>query len=331
MFMENFRKSFASFSESVVDIGANIQQNISPFAQRTKQQLHERIVGNSESTPLPQDYTNLEKQYEEILVANQDLLKVISVFEVEGNDYPPSFRDAINGTFKGLQSRVNLLRSATSAQDVGNILMKGPDSPHEPRTLNIALGGALTQLAETLTADNQQRIAPIYAAVGSVEEELGAAKLEQDRDITKYNIVLRDTVTEAQRAVQASRRQVTNARLDLDIKRSNMRHASPSAPNLGSLETEVDAAEEEFVAAIEEASVLMRHAIESISTKTVACAVQLARAQREFYRKSLQSLDALLPELEKKEAAARDFDTTEPSEPVAGTSQEVSISEDKEE
>lgn len=305
--MDHLKKSIANLGENVLDMGANLQQNISPFAQRTRQQLHERIVGNADSTTLPAEYVETEKQYEEIAAANNDLVKILSVFEIEGNDYPPSLRDTVSATYKGLQERVTTLRTASSAQDVGNILIHGDGSVKEPRTLHYALGHAVEQLAETLSGVNKARVAPVYQDVGKAEETVGHAKIEQDATIGRANVVLKEMVSESQKSVNRARKQVTNTRLDLDVKRSKLRHAPQNAPNIGSLETEVDAAEEEFVTAIEEASALMRAAIDSNSNKTAESILVLVRAQREYARRSLESLDLLLPELESKVAAVRDY------------------------
>lgn len=326
--MENLRKSIATLGESVVDLGANLQQNLSPFAQRTRQQLHERIHGTADSTTLPPEYTAVEKQYEEILAASQDLIRIVSVFEIEGNDYPPTLRDTISSTYKGLQERVALLRTAASAQDVGHVLISGAGAK-EPRTLHLALGHAAQQLAETLSGANRERVAPVFVSVGGAEESVGAAKLEQDHTIARMNAVLKEMVADTQKAVAKARKQVANTRLDLDIKRLALRSAQ-GAPNAGSLETEVDIAEEEFVAAIEEASALMKTAIDSTSHRIAESVLQLVQAQREFARRSLESLDSALPELEKRVAAVRDY-TVEPKHaPVAEEEepkpeQEVSI------
>lgn len=308
----DFRKGLASLSGSVADFGSNLQQNIQPFAQRTRQQLTEKLVGSEDTTGLPAEYVELENQFEEIMPANQALLKILSIYESEGYDYPPNLRDTLSHTYKGMQDRIFGLRQAASAIEASQILMSGTaegaaQALQEPRTLHHALGRALTTLSETLTGNNKEHISPVLAKVGTAETTIGNSQQVQDREISKVSVALRNLLRQTQNAVSKARRNVHNTRLDLDVKKSSLRHAGPNAANLGSLETEVERAEDEFVAAIEEASTLMKSAISTTSFKPVQAVVQLAKAQREYHRSAAEDLDKLIPQLETQEATARDL------------------------
>lgn len=309
--MDSFRKGLNNFAESVVDFGSNVQQNIQPFAQRTRQQLAERIVGNEDVTALPEDYLALEKSYDEILPANQSLLRILSVYENEGYDYPPTLRDMLSHTYQGLFDRIIGIKEATSAGEAGNIALSGTakynaQKAQEPRTLHHALGRALEALSETLTGEQRDHISSVLSEVGSAEHFIGTAQQEQDHEIVKLSTSLRALLHSTVETVSKARRQVTHTRLDLDIKKTNLRSAATNAPNLPSLETEVEHAEDEFVSAIEASSTLMKSAIATMSHKPVQASTLLVKSQRDYHRRAAEHLDKLLPELEKKEAEARD-------------------------
>lgn len=311
--MDSFRKGFSTFAESVVDFGSNVQQNLQPFAQRTRQQLTEKIVGSEDTTALPEDYVALEKSYDEIMPANQSLLKILSVYESEGYDYPPTLRDTLGSTYKSLYDRIVGIKQATSPGEAGNIVLSGTaeynaQRAQEPRTLHHALGRALEALSATLTGEGRSNISSALSEVGSAEHYIGSAQQEQDREIIKLSTSLRVLLQQTQESVTKARKHVHNTRLDLDIKKSHLRSAQTDAPNLPSLESEVERAEDEFVAAIEESSTLMKAAISTTTYKPVQASMLLIKAQRDYHRRAAEHLDKLLPELEKKEAAARDAD-----------------------
>ncbi|MBQ5153841.1 hypothetical protein EGM85_11330 [Macrococcus caseolyticus] len=163
------------------------------------------------------------------------------------------------------------------------------------------------EVCAALTGTNKEHISPVLANVGAAETTIGNSQQVQDREISKVSVALRNLLRQTQNAVTKARRNVHNTRLDLDVKKSTLRHAGPNAPNLGSLETEVERAEDDFVAAIEEASTLMKSAITATTFKPVQATVQLAKAQREYHRSAAEDLDKLIPELEAQEAAARDL------------------------
>lgn len=308
----DFRKGLSNFTESVSDMGSSLQQNLQPFAERTRQQLTERLVGSEETTTLPAEYVDLEKQYDEILPANQSLLKILSIYETEGYDLPPSLRDTLQGAYKGMQDRLLGLQQAGSAHEAGKILLSGTpeaaaQAAQEKRSLHHALGRALEALSQTLVGPSKEHVAPVLKDVGNAETTIGNAQKEQDEEITKVSTALRNLLNQTQGVVTKARKAVSNTRLDLDIKKSHLRHARPDAANLASLEREVERAEDDFVSAIQEASTLMQSAIATTSFKPVQASVQLVKAQREYHRRAAEHLDELLPSLEKKEAEARDL------------------------
>lgn len=307
----DFRKGLASFSESVSEMGSSLQQNIQPFAQRTRQQLTEKLVGSDEVTSLPVEYIELEKQYDEIYPANQSLLSILSIYETEGYDLPPRLRDSLQSAYRGMQDRLAGVQQAGSVHDAGKILISGtPEAAaaaaQEKKSLHHALGRALEGLSATLVGPGKEHVSPVLRDVGYAETAIGDMQKEQDAEVTKVSQALRNLLTQTQGAISKARKEVHNMRLDLDIRKSHLRHAAPDAPNLASLEREVERAEDDFVAAIQESSTLMQSAIATMSYKPVQASVQLVKAQREYHRRAAQHLDELLPELEKKEAEAKD-------------------------
>lgn len=113
-----------------------------------------------------------------------------------------------------------------------------------------------------------------YAAIS---EKVGDARVKMDDEIAaKFNQPFQATLkTSIEHALRA-RRAVQSARLTLDACKARERSARPDKADVARLE--VEQAEDQFVAAVEEATNLMKIALENVSVSfRVSCSSHLYR------------------------------------------------------
>jgi len=124
---------------------------------------------------------------------------------------------------------------------------------------------------------------------------VGDARLAQDLLITsRFNSAVAATLNTNLQFAQRARRSVQTARLSLDSAKSVAKAARPEKKN--DARVDVEKAEDEFVAAVEEAMQVFHAALDS--PEPLRNLADLAKAQLQFHKEATNILSEVVPEIE---------------------------------
>jgi hypothetical protein len=220
-----------------------------------------------------------------------------SQYENEGYDYPPNLRESFVDLSRTISEKVQNISHAGSAQEAQAILTS-PGAKKDPKTLNHALGRAALGGLEALGQDSSP-LATGLQKYALAEEKVGEARLAQDQLIvTRFNAAYSTTLNTSIMFANKARKNVHNARLTLDAAKATAKTAKPEKQAAARIE--VEQAEDEFVAATEEAVRVMKNALDT--PEPLRGLVELITAQLAYHKAAAEILGELAPEIEKLQA-----------------------------
>lgn len=276
--------NFEKFSQQLTGSVSEISNSISPFAKRTQQIFQEAIGQVEEKTQLPEEYLELEHKVDNLKQVYNKLLSVSSQFDNESYDYPPNLKESFTDFSKTLQKKVSGLSNVQSADDFQRVLMTN-EGEHEKKTLYHALSRAAKPAVPT--TDETDPLSVGLLKFSAAEEKIGENRLQQDALIsTKFNKPLQSTLQNAFKIVGKARKNVYNSRLNLDALKNNKK----------SNRIEIEQAEDDFIAATEEAVSVMKNLLKNSELLKVLS--DFVAAQLNFYKSSVEVLNNLLPEID---------------------------------
>ncbi|ODV89182.1 hypothetical protein CANCADRAFT_45636 [Tortispora caseinolytica NRRL Y-17796] len=283
--MEQLNKSL----QGLQDLG----QQFTPFAKRTARLVQERLGKAEDVTELPQEYLELEKRVDALKEAHIKLLDVTRTYENESYDYPAHLKESVVDLSKDFREKLQgVVQASSAAEAQAAVLKTASDKP--PKTLSHALARAALSGSQNLPEDDL--LGNALNKFATVESQLGDLRLKQDQAIqAHFNASINTTLSTSLQFATKARRNVTKARLDLDTAKMSLKNARPDKQE--ALALEVEQAEDDFVAATEEAVSVMKNFLET--PETVRLLTELVNAQLEYHKSSAQALEALLPDLEK--------------------------------
>lgn len=216
-----------------------------------------------------------------------------SQYENEGYDYPPNLRESFVDLSRTISEKVSTLSQASTAAEAQQILTS-PGSKKEPKTLNHALGRAALAGAEGL-GPNSEALSSALQKYAVAEEKIGEARLGQDSLIVnRFNTAFATTLNTSLNFATKARKNVHNARLTLDAVKQSAKTARPERQ--AEARAEVEHAEDEFVAATEEAVSVMKNALDT--PEPLRNLLELITAQLAFHKAAAETLTQLVPEIE---------------------------------
>lgn len=290
----DFNKSFQSLQGSVSGIGASF----TPFAKRTTRLLQEKLGNVEDKTELPEEYLQLEARVDALKIVHQRLLSVTSIYGNESYDYPPNLKESFNDLSKTISEKVNEISHAQSAQEAQQALVSSPHkTKREPKTLNHALARAAEGGADALATSStgEQPLGTALHKYAVAEEKIGEARISQDSLIsTRFNSAVSTTLNTSLNFASKARRNVANARLSLDAAKAAAKSARPEKQAQARIE--VEQAEDEFVAAIEEAISVMKNVLDT--PEPLRNLLELITAQLAYHKAASELLGQLVPEIE---------------------------------
>jgi Bin/amphiphysin/Rvs domain for vesicular trafficking len=235
----------------------------------------------------------LERRIDALKLVHQKLLSVTAQYENEGYDYPPNLRESFVDLSRTISEKVSTLSQAGSAQEAQAIITS-PGSKKEPKTLNHALGRAALSGSEGL-GPNSKPLADALQKYAVVEEKIGEARLAQDQlVVTRFNSAFATTLNTSIQFANKARKNVQNARLTLDAAKASAKTAKPEKQAAARLE--VEHAEDEFVAATEEAVSVMKNVLDT--PEPLRNLAELITAQLAYHKAANELLSQLVPEIE---------------------------------
>lgn len=254
-------------------------------------------------TELPADYIDLEKRCDALKALHTKLLAVTSQYSNEAYDYPPNIRESFGDLSRTVSEKVKLLSSASSAAEAQAAITAAPSSKPAPKTFNHAIARAALAGSQTIALSdaNASTSDPLPSALEKyavAQEKVGEARLYQDtqigsRFLSPWQTTLNTNIGYATKA----RKSVENARLSLDAVKAKARSRFGSeAAYDDKTRADVDHAEDEFVAKVEEATGIMKNCLDT--PEPLRNLVELVRAQREFYETAASVLKEVESEIE---------------------------------
>ncbi|KAJ2956269.1 hypothetical protein NQZ79_g7865 [Umbelopsis isabellina] len=285
---------------NTLDGFANFSSKINPFAQRLNKgfgqvrQFAQEKLGTAEGvTELPQEYKDLEKKVDALRAVHSNLLKVTRVHNGHSYDYPAQIQESIAGLSSSVQSQIQNLTLSPAERAQLESQNQAQQQIPQPKTLSHAVSRAAVASAEGIGAEDPLGTALFkYAAIS---EKVGDARVKMDDEIAaKFNQPFQTTLKTSIEHSLRARRAVQSARLTLDACKARERSARPDRADVARLE--VEQAEDQFVAAVEEATNLMKIALEN--PEPLRNLADLIAAQVAYYKEAHELLAELAPEID---------------------------------
>ncbi|GMM55356.1 Gvp36 protein [Maudiozyma humilis] len=286
-FTSNLSQRFQELSTSVSQRAEDLSTNLPSIAQTTQRMVQERLGQVTDISQLPQEYVELEKKVDALKLSYAHLLQVTSIYENESYDYPKYVSDSLNDFSKSVSTKVQELSRATSTAEAQDILV-APGPTTEPKTLNYALSKvALTgsemfhALPAAALTPRDSQTAAVLLAFSNVQAQVAQKRLAQDTRIqTKFNKALRDELAQGIAQAAQARKDVHSKRLRYDVARANLLNARPEKE--ASLRVQMEALEDEFAQATENATVVMQRVL--AQSALLPDLKVLAQAQLEYFQ-----------------------------------------------
>ncbi|KAJ3294948.1 hypothetical protein HK104_003154 [Borealophlyctis nickersoniae] len=254
-----FANLVSTFSERLKPLGANVGKQLTHWQQYAK----ERMGSTQDVTELPAEYRELEEKVDKIRLLHENLLKIARNYTLPHYDYQPALKDTVFDFASTVQDRATSL-AATGAKAAGvqTTLASGPPGKREEiaPSLTHAFARAAYQSVEAL--GTQEPLGAALKKFSAVEEKVGNARLKMDAEanakfVQPFTTTLNQTIGHAMKA----RRNVQSIRLTYDACRAKLKSAKPE--HVEAARIEMEAAEDEFVAAVDDAMGKMKVVVES--------------------------------------------------------------------
>ncbi|ORY82617.1 BAR domain-containing family protein [Protomyces lactucae-debilis] len=271
-----------------LDALKGLSSKVTPFAQRAQQFVSEQ-VSNVPKTELPEEYLDLEKKVDALKGAHVKLLAVTQTYSRENYDYPTNLRETGAELFTSISQKANDLAAAQSTAEAQTAITK-PAPKGAPKTLSHALGRAAMSGAEGLgvTHSTDNTLGAALQTVALASEQVGEARLAQDSRInSEVNAGLSTTLNTTLQFATRARKTVYSTRLSLDAAKTAAKNARPDKADAARIE--VERAEDEFVAAVEEATTVMKSCLES--AEPLRNLQDLVAAQAAFHKRAAEILE----------------------------------------
>ncbi|CAG8733285.1 3279_t:CDS:2 [Gigaspora rosea] len=249
--------------------------------------------GNADDiTGLPPEYLELEKRVDALEKVHRKLLQVTRIYANPSYDYPDQLRQSvvdISSTFFGQLKYMAQNPAERSGQDAS----EPSAASSQPKNLHCALAQAAKEGAALLDPDDA--LGNALKKYSIAQDSLGGHRYKMDSEILlKFHQPFNATLHTQIHGANKARANVRSARLSLDAAKN--RHKSVRQDKIEASRLEVEQAEDQFVAAVEEATTLMKQVIET--PEPLRNLADLVNAQLSFYKEAYTLLDDLVPEID---------------------------------
>ncbi|KAG0222008.1 hypothetical protein BGW42_007760 [Actinomortierella wolfii] len=283
-----------AFSQQLNPLAAKLNKQ---FGQ-VKQFAQEKMGTAEDITELPQEYKDLEKRVDAVRAMHTNLLRVTRTYQTQSYDYPAQLQETLGEFGRTVTDRIQQValspadRAATEAAALEGD-KKDPTAAAPPKTLSHALARASMSGAEQIGLEEPMGSALFKYA--TVQEKIGDFRLKMDAEIsTKFVQPFSTTLNTQIGFAMKARKNVANARLALDSAKAQYRTAKPEKAEAHRVE--VEQAEDLFVAAVEEATTLMKAVLES--PEPLRNLADMVAAQAQFYKEAYEILSEVAPEID---------------------------------
>ncbi|KAI9473403.1 MAG: Bin/amphiphysin/Rvs domain for vesicular trafficking-domain-containing protein [Benjaminiella poitrasii] len=285
---------------NTLDGFANLSSRFNPFAQKlnkglgqVRQYAQEKLGTAENVTELPQEYKDLEKRVDALRNVQANFLKISRTFNNSSYDYPVQIQESLIGISNTVTREIQHL-TISSVADRAAVNNNSEDQQQQhSNTLLHGLSRVAAEGAESIGVEEPLGTALFkYSAITS---KVADARVKMDHAIVeKFNKPMQATLSTTLEQALKARRQVQSIRLALDACKSRYRSARPEKSEAARLE--VEQAEDQFVAAVEEATQLMKAALEN--PEPFRNLADLVNAQLQYFKEAQELLSDLAPELD---------------------------------
>jgi len=242
-------------------------------------------------TDLPKEYKLLELRVDALRTIHEDLLRVTRMHTNPSYDYPVQLQETVKELSRSVGDQLKILTSSPADRIAET--RAAETLPPQPRTYHHALARTSAQGANLL--GNGDPLGAALIKYAAVQERIGEHRIKMDSEITQkfvhpFNTTLNNNIQIAMRA----RRNVNSTRLALDAAKRRQKAAQGERSE--ALRLEVEQTEDQFVAAVEEATTKMKSVLET--PEALRNLSDLVSAQLAFYEEAYKTLADLAPEID---------------------------------
>ncbi|ORZ27773.1 BAR domain-containing family protein [Lobosporangium transversale] len=281
---------FKAFSQQLNPLAAKLGKQLG----QVKQFAQEKMGTAEDITELPQEYKDLEKRVDALRTMHTHLLRVTRTYQNPSYDYPAQLQETLGEFGRTVTDRIQqvaLSPAEKAASEAAALEERKEAAP--PKTLAHALSRASFEGSELIGLEEPMGSALFKFA--TVQEKIGEFRLKMDQEITTKFVQPFGTTLNTQLGfAMKARRNVQNARLALDTAKAQYKTARPEKSEASRIE--VEQAEDLFVAAVEEATTLMKTVLEN--PEPLRNLADLVAAQLNFYKEAQEILADVAPEID---------------------------------
>ncbi|KAI8647487.1 hypothetical protein BD408DRAFT_408637 [Parasitella parasitica] len=282
---------------NTLDGFANLSSRFNPFAQKlnkslgqVRQYAQEKLGTAENVTELPQEYKDLEKRIDALRSVQNNMLKVSRTYSNSSYDYPVQIQESLLGMTNTVTREIQHLTLSSAADRAAE---NAPATAEEPKTLLHGLARVASQGSQAIGVEEPLGTALFKYA--TITEKVADARVKMDHAIVeKFNKPVQTTLNSSIEQALKARRNVQSIRLSLDACKARYRSARPERSEAARLE--VEQVEDQFVAAVEEATNLMKAALEN--PEPFRNLADLVQAQLQYFKEAHELLSDLAPELD---------------------------------
>ncbi|KAI9091169.1 hypothetical protein DFS34DRAFT_619480 [Phlyctochytrium arcticum] len=283
---------FSNWSAKLQPLGSQVGKQFSQFQQYAK----ERMGTVGDITELPAEYRELEAKVDKIRLMTENLGKIARNYTLPHYDYEPALKDTVFDFATNVGDRAtSLLETGAKAAGVNAPIQTTPRSKGDeiPPSLSHAFARVALHSAEEL--GTQEPIGAALKKFATVEERVGNARLKLDAAAQQKFVQPCAKLLSAHIAyAMAARKNVQSVRLAYDACRARLKASKPE--HVEQVRQEMEAAEEEFVAAVDEAMGKMNAVVEN--PEPLKMLADLVAAQLAYFKESYEALSEVSPELD---------------------------------
>ncbi|KAG0336854.1 hypothetical protein BG004_007877 [Podila humilis] len=251
---------------------------------------------NPLAAKLSKQYSQAKQRFDAVHRMHTNLLRITKTYQTQTYDYPAQLQETLGEYGRSISDRISqatLSPAEKAAADAAALEDPHHRENHPPKTLSHALSRVCIQSAEEVGLEEPMGSALFKYA--TVQEKVGDMRLAMDQEITDKFVTPFGTTmnTQIQHALKG-RRQVYNTRLALDTAKAQYRNTKPERAE--ACKVEVEQAEDQFVAALEETMALMKIVLET--PEPLRNLADMVSAQLAFYKDAFEILNDVAPEID---------------------------------
>ncbi|CAG8747724.1 14401_t:CDS:2, partial [Dentiscutata erythropus] len=260
------------------------------------QQITRERFGNADDiTGLPPEYIDLEKRVDALEKVHRKLLNVTRIYANPSYDYPDQIRQSVVDFSTTFFDQLKYI-AQSPAERTDNGTQEAPEpsaASTQPKNLHHALARAAEE--GSLLLDDDDALGTALKKYSVAQDRLGEHRFKMDSEVLlKFHQPFNATLHTQIQSANKARASVKSARVSLDAAKNKFKNVRQD--RIEAVRLEVEQAEDQFVAAVEEATTLMKQVIET--PEPLRNLSDLVNAQLTFYEQAYQILNELVPEID---------------------------------